>query len=71
VKSDLPYPGPIVDSITAIEANVAGGSDAFTKQRTIQTLDLQFRGTRAAFAKVKDAAARYLWGEPRYHNRTL
>jgi len=36
VKSDLPLLGHIADSITAIQAYVAGGRDAFLRERLIQ-----------------------------------
>jgi uncharacterized protein with HEPN domain len=36
VKSDLPYLGHIADSIAAIEGYVAGGRDAFMKERLVQ-----------------------------------
>jgi uncharacterized protein with HEPN domain len=36
VKTDLPYLGHIAESIAAIETYVAGGRDAFMKERLIQ-----------------------------------
>jgi len=36
VKSDLPYLAHIADSITAIQTYVAGGRDAFLRERLIQ-----------------------------------
>jgi uncharacterized protein with HEPN domain len=36
VKSDLPYLGHIADSIAAIESYVAGGREAFLRERLIQ-----------------------------------
>jgi uncharacterized protein with HEPN domain len=36
VKSDLPYLGHIADSIAAIESYVAGGREAFMKERIVQ-----------------------------------
>jgi uncharacterized protein with HEPN domain len=36
VKSDLPYLAHIADSIAAIEAYVAGGRDAYPRERLIQ-----------------------------------
>jgi uncharacterized protein with HEPN domain len=36
VKSDLPYLAHIADSIAAIESYVAGGRDAFMRERLIQ-----------------------------------
>ena len=36
MKSDLPYLAHIADSITAIQAYVAGGRDAFLRERLIQ-----------------------------------
>jgi uncharacterized protein with HEPN domain len=36
VKSDLPYLAQIADSITAIETYVAGGRDAYLRERMVQ-----------------------------------
>ena len=36
MKSDLPYLAHIADSITAIQTYVAGGRDAFRRERLIQ-----------------------------------
>jgi uncharacterized protein with HEPN domain len=57
VRSDLPYLGHIADSITAIEAYVANGRDAFLRERMIQDAVIRnFEVIGEASGRLSDAA---------------
>ncbi len=59
MKSDVPYLGHIIDSITAIETYVAGGRDAVLAERLIQDA-----GERN-FEIIGEAAKRALGADPK------
>ena len=61
MKSDQPYLGHIADSIAAIENYVAGGRDAFMKERLVQ--DAVIRN----FEVIGEAATRL---SPPVHDRS-
>ncbi|MBV8747106.1 MAG: DUF86 domain-containing protein [Xanthobacteraceae bacterium] len=57
MRSDLPYLGHITDSITAIEAYVANGRDAFLRERMIQDAVIRnFEVIGEAAGRLSDVA---------------